>query len=241
MELVAREDIKLFVDACDKMIGSKYIMVDKRVSEVLTSIAGCKPVYNLIAECMINFNFDKAYKQGTNGNTFLLPDDPKDVVAFVFCLLNCLDDKKININDLLMKYYSKDNQVSPYALFNSEVIARFKNAVYFLAVGEKIEKQEEKAQARPVVNFDADVNNRIIFLVKDLKDYVAGLKKIKGSFITKSEMITMLLVFVDLVKNNQTYAYQSALIGIKAGAGKDKEMQKRIGAIEDILLSLLVD
>ncbi|MBQ9790326.1 MAG: hypothetical protein IJW24_01885 [Clostridia bacterium] len=240
MELVSRDDIKIFVAACDKMIGSKYIMVDKRVAEVLTSIAACKPVYNLIAECMINFNFDKAYKQGTVGHNFVLPDDPKDVVAFVFCLLNCLDDKKININDLLMKYYSKDSHVSPYALFNSEVICKFKNAVYFLAVGEKIEQEVPKVE-KPVANFDADINNRLVFLASDLKDYVSGVKKIRGSYLTKSEMLTLIIGFVELVKNNATYAYKACLLGIKAGAGKDKELLKRIAAIDDILIKLLID
>ena len=241
MELVDKSEISTFIAACDKMISSKYIMVDKRVADVLTSIAECKPVYNLIAECMINFNFDKAFKQGTVGHTFVLPEDPKDLVAFVFCLLNCFDDKKININELLMKFYStKDNSVGPYALFNNEVMIKFKNAVYFLSVGEKIEKEEPKP-APALKNFDADINNRLIFLATDLKDYVSGVKKIKGSYLSKSEMLTIILSFIELVKNNISYAYKACLIGIKAGAGKDKELLKRIAAIDEILVKLLVD
>lgn len=241
MELVDASQISSFVEACDKMIDSKYIMIDKRVADILKSIAECKPVYNLVAQCMINFNFDKAFKAGTSGYEFALPEDPKDLVAFVFCLLNCLDDKKININDLLMKYYSRDNSISAYTLFNNQVILKFRNAVYFLAVGEKIDKKEEVKPAPVKVVFDAEVNSRLVFLVKDLKDYVAGLKKIKCSYLTKAEMLQIIISFLEVLSNNQTSLYKALLLGVKAGAGNDKELLKRIKAIDEILVKQLID
>ena len=243
MNLVNSEDILVFTSACDKMIDSKYIMVDKRIADILKSIAECKPVYNLIAECMINFNFDKQFKNGTMGNEFQLPEDPKDLVAFVFCLLNCLDDKKININDLLMRYYSRDNQVSSYSQFNSHVILQFRNAVYFLLVGEQLEPKQEKSvkNTATVPNFDSEVNSRLLFLIKDLKDYVSGLKKIKGSYITKAEMMTIIISFIGEIEKNNTAVYKSMLIGVKAGAGNDKELAKRIYTIDEILVKQLVD
>lgn len=242
MMMVSSDEIKVFTNACDKMIDSKYIMIDKRIADILKSIAECKPVYNLIAECMINFNFDKQFKNGTMGNEFMIPEDPKDLVAFVFCLLNCLDDKKININDLLMRYYSRDNQISSYSQFNNHVILQFRNAVYFLLVGEAIDtKTEEKQPKAKIVNFDNEVNARLIFLVKDLKDYVSGLKKIKGSYVTKAEMMTMIMAFITEIEKNNTSVYKAMLIGVKAGAGNDRELAKRIYTIDEILVKQLVD
>ena len=242
MILVEAKEIELFTKACDKMIDSKYIMVDKRIADVLKSIAECKPVYNLIAECMINFNFDKLFKAGTSGSEFVLPEDPKDLVAFVFCLLNCMDDKKININDLLMRFYAHDNQISSYANFNNSVILKFRNAVYFLLVGEKLEKIETKTEKKnEIKNFDAEINARLIFLVKDIKDYVSGLKKIKGSYVTKAEMMTMLITFISEIEKGNSEVYKAMLIGIKAGAGNDKELAKRIFTIDEILIKQLVD
>ena len=240
MELVGEEQIKGFLDACNKMIGSKFILIDKRVADVLKSIAENRAVYNLIAECMANFDFDKEYRQATSTYNFMLPEDPKKLVAFVFCLFNCLDDKKININDLLMKYYSKEKETSPYALFNQCVTTKFKNAAYFLLVGEKIKEEvKEKEPVAQVVN--DEINNRLLFLVTDLKDYVDGLKKIKGSFITRSEMLELIITYINVIKNNQTGLYKPMLISVKASAGKDKELQKRIKAIDEILINQLVD
>jgi len=243
MKLVDAKEISLFVDACDKMIDSKYILVDKRIADVLKSIAECKPVYNLIAECMINFNFDKLFKSATSENEFMVPEDPKDLVAFVFCLLNCLDDKKININDLLMRFYSHDNNTSSYSQFNNNIILKFRNAVYFLLVGENLENNEEnnEPQAIQAEVIDKDIIARLIFLLKDLKDYVSGLKKIKGSYITKSEMILLIMGFGVEVEHNNIKSFQSLLIGVKAGAGADRELLKRIRVIEEIIQNIIVD
>lgn len=242
MILVEAKEIELFTKACDKMIDSKYIMVDKRIADVLKSIAECKPVYNLIAECMINFNFDKQFKAGTTGNEFVLPEDPKDLVAFVFCLLNCLDDKKININDLLMRFYSHDNQISSYTSFNNNVILKFRNAVYFLLVGENLDNAEVKEEKKvEIKNFDTEINARLMFLVKDIKDYVSGLKKIKGSYITKAELMTLVLAFINEIEKGNTQNYKAMLIGVKAGAGNDKELAKRIYTIDEILVKQLID
>ena len=53
------EEVQPFVDACEKMASSKFIMIDKRISDVLKSIAKSRPVFEVIKECMINFNFDR--------------------------------------------------------------------------------------------------------------------------------------------------------------------------------------
>ena len=243
MKLVEAKEISSFVSACDKMIDSKYILVDKRIADVLKSIAECKPVYNLIAECMINFNFDKLFKSATSENEFMLPEDPKDLVAFVFCLLNCLDDKKININDLLMRFYSHDNNISSYSQFNNHVILKFRNAAYFLLVGENFESEEENVVPQTINAevIDKDITARLMFLVKDLKDYVSGLKKIKGSYITKSEMILLVTGFLCEVEHNNIRSFKSLLIGVKAGAGADRELLKRISAIDEIVQNIIVD
>ena len=244
MKIVQASEISTFVGACDKMIESKYIMVDKRIADVLKSIAECKPVYNLIAECMINFNFDKLFKTATAENEFMLPEDPKDLVAFVFCLLNCLDDKKININDLLMRFYAKDKQMTSYGLFNNHVIMNFRNAVYFLLVGEPIVVSEKGAESENIpakTSVDKKILDRLAFLVKDLKDYVLGLKKIKGSYLTKSELVLLVSGFITEIEHANIRSFQSMMIGIKAGVGGDKELLKRLVSIDEIVGNIIVD
>ena len=92
------KDIKLFIDACDNMLESKFILVDKRIGDVLKSIAKTKQVYNLMATCLVGFNFEKEWKMAcSKGKELNLPIDQSKSTAFVFCLLNAIDDKKINL------------------------------------------------------------------------------------------------------------------------------------------------
>ena len=124
-------NLKDFADACDKMSQSKFIMIDKRISDVLKTIAKSDEIFDYIKDCMINFNFEKEWKLATaRMGMLLIPEEPRKFVAFVFVLLNCLDDKKLNASDFLSKYFSKsESQAGPYNEFCQAVIQKFKNLV----------------------------------------------------------------------------------------------------------------
>ena len=112
-------EIQPFVEACDKMVASKFIMIDKRISDVLKSIAKTELVFEYIKECMINFNFNREWAEATKKVGCLLPPEVNHkFVAFVFSVLNCIDDKKISASNLLSKHFSKsEDDGGPYALF----------------------------------------------------------------------------------------------------------------------------
>lgn len=232
------KDIKLFIDACDNMLESKFILVDKRIGDVLKSIAKTKQVYNLMATCLVGFNFEKEWKMAcSKGKELNLPIDQSKSTAFVFCLLNAIDDKKININDILQKHFSCDDCISAYKLFCQKIVLPFKvnvvNALY-----EKPERQvvEETEQDVPVK--DDEIIKRLIFLIKDLKAYVNGLKKIKNGVLTKDEIMFMLNHFIELCENKNTYSLAALVLGVRAGFGTDKELQRRLKEVEDIIKGL---
>ena len=86
--MYTQADIQPFIDACNAMIRSKFILVDKRIGDLLKSIATTKPVYNAIAEAMINFNWSAVWKVATNKTgDLVMPEESNKLIAFVFCLL----------------------------------------------------------------------------------------------------------------------------------------------------------
>ena len=92
--MYTQTEIQPFIDACDAMARSKFILVDKRIGDILKSIATTKPVYNAIAEAMINFNWSAAWKIATNkAGEFVVPEESNKFIAFVFCLLKNIDSK----------------------------------------------------------------------------------------------------------------------------------------------------
>jgi len=236
------QNINPFVEACDKMTASKFIMIDKRISDVLKSIAKSEMVFELVKQCMINFNFDKEWKIATAKVGVLLPpEESHRFIAFVFSLLNCMDDKKIGASDLLSRYFSKsETNNGPYSDFCELLIVRFKN----LVLSKLLHKSEDAVtikKEKVLADFDKDVLSRLAFLVKDLKDYVQGLKKVKKSSITKGELIEVINGLYEAVKNQDVKYIRAFVLAIKAGHGKDKEIECRLVEIFDIVNKTFID
>ena len=228
-----QEDIKPFIDACETMAKSKFILVDKRIGDILKSIATTKPVYNAIAESMINFNWNSAWKIATARTGELnIPDEPSRLIAFVFCLLKNIDSGSVNINELLVKHFSNDeDRRSSYVVFCEKTIIPFHKYLVAKLCGEQ-PKAVEKEQVVMTVN--TELNERLEFLVKDIKAYVIGIKKIKGCAVTKAEYLYIIENFLLAVKSKDEKYYALFTTLLDNFAGKDKELKNRIKAIIDI-------
>ena len=231
------EEISAFLSACDNMVASKFILVNKRIGDLLKSIAITKPVYNAIAEDMINFNFSSAWKNAT-ANSGALAINYDRFIAFVFCMLKAIDESKININDLLVKYFPSDeDKRSSYSLFCEKIIVPFKNIIVNRLCGE--EKPEVVQQKQPETSIiDNSINERINFLVKDVKAYVAGIKKIKNCPTTKQEYISLIDAFLLAISRVDYCYYNYFATAILALSGKDKELKRRIYSIIELLASI---
>ena len=240
MENCTIQDIASFIDACDNMISSKYILVDKRLGDVLKSIASTRQVFNLISDCMVGFNFDREYaisvsKQGQ----FIVPEEQHKSIAFVFCLLNLLDDKKINFSQFLTKYFSNDEDgVGPYAYFCSKIIKSFKNNVMSALLGEKAVVREPEKK-KPLYDFSKEIAERLLFLAKDFRSFVHGLKKIKKSRCTRTDLLEQINTLIIAVEEKQVQYMHALVLGIRYSIGKEKELARRLVEIDDLVAQIL--
>ena len=75
-----------FLNAISSTLESKYIYIDRKISDILISIAKTPDVYNVIAKCMINYDFKEAWKKAVKSNFIKLPLNEEDRIAFIFCL-----------------------------------------------------------------------------------------------------------------------------------------------------------
>lgn len=229
------EDIQDFIFACDNMANSKFILVDKRIGDLLKSIATTKSVYNAIAENMINFNFASAYKFATAKNgEITIPEDR--LVAFVFCLLKNIDNGSININELLVKHFpSDDDRRSSYVVFCEKTILPFKNQIIERVCGSS--KKKAPASPKKQENHDTKkIHDRLEFLVKDVKTYVSGMKKVK-SHVSKQQFMWAIDQFMIAISNNDEKYYEFFANNLLAYQAKDKELNRRIVSILQVLES----
>ena len=80
-----QQKLKEFFAACDEMIGGRFILSDVKVAKILKAIASSKTLYDMFANCLLNFNYNREFKNAKtsskiNGGYFVLPS-----LLFVRC------------------------------------------------------------------------------------------------------------------------------------------------------------
>jgi hypothetical protein len=122
-----------FDKVCDELCASKIILADKKVSELLQVIAGSRRLYELAVECTDAFDFDfefrKAQRMSDGKKGLILPTGRRKLIAFVFCLLYCIDIKEISLDELAHDYYPDATINREFENFCRAVIHPFRRAV----------------------------------------------------------------------------------------------------------------
>ena len=226
-------NIDKFLLSINNMLDSKYILIDRRISDILLAIADTHEVYNLIAECMVNFDFKHEWKLATATNVMKLPASEPKRVSFIFCLLNNLDDKNLDATNVLERYFSYDSTISPYELFCRCVIAEFARIIC-KRLGVESSNLEEIAgtEVTNVVFSEAvevpnDEFSALLKVLDDFSAFVMKQKKLKHCFVEKNNLIAILSTFKQVVKNHQVEYFYSYLVMITSAINKDKNLRAK--------------
>lgn len=168
MEQNKDNEIIEFINACNDFIDGKFILADIKISKLLKIISNSTSLYDLIAECMINYDFQKEYdvaKISEGNSCFMLPKEAHKIIPFVFCLLVEIDSKRINFNEFLKTQFPyANNQNEEYAAFSKNVIIPFRNAIANI-FNIEIEKPEEKQKPEENVKNDI-IEQKILERIK---------------------------------------------------------------------------
>ena len=124
--------------------------------------------------------------------------------------------------------------------FCDTLIVRFKN----LVIAKLLNKSEESITVKKdkhTIDINKEVLSRLAFLVKDLKEYIQGLKKVKKSPITKGELLEIIKGLAQAIKNQDVCYIKPFIMAVKTGQGKDKEIQYRLVEILDIVNKSFID
>lgn len=226
-------DINEFLIAVDKLISSKYILAERRISDVLFSIAHTTPVYNLIAKCMINFDFKNQWKVATSAHFFKLPETDEMRVAFIFCLLSNIDDRNIDFTNFISQYFSANNSFSAYELFEKTVIVEFKRLIIKLLNVDDINDSKSKnisSEEQKKDNFDL-LKTLVINLISKIKTA----EKLKHCYLLKNDLIAVLSTFQLVIENKQTEYLYAFRVTINSALEKNKIYKVEIEQINQIV------
>lgn len=158
------DEIINFFSACDEFIEGKFILADIKIAKILRAISESSTIYDLIAESLINYDFNSEYDKtmqdsiDNHGGVLTLKDDAQQVVPFVFSLLVEIDSKQISFNEFLASaFINANSQKEEYEVFAKQIIVPFKNAVAELlgidinegeeGVVELVKKEQERIES----------------------------------------------------------------------------------------------
>lgn len=126
--------ISQFIASCDSMANGKFILADVKITKILNMIAGSEELYRYISECMTGFDFVREYhraevKNGLNGGVFAVPQEPKKLVAFVFCLLVECDAKRLDFYSFINENFKIASSTDAYQNFANNLLVPFKDII----------------------------------------------------------------------------------------------------------------
>lgn len=140
------QDLQDFCLKCNAICSSKLILADKKISNLLKTIAGSEGICRLLEKCLDGFNYKIEFLKSKIPDTkkqgkfeIVLPEDEK-LIAYVFCLLCEFENKEKDLTQFLIDYYGFEDLFNDgFANFCNKIIIPFKNTV--VSVSSNIEKE----------------------------------------------------------------------------------------------------
>ena len=152
------EQITNFSHKCDELLQAKFIIAPSKISDLLRAVAASPAIVHLFQHATAPFNYAAAQAKylrpahdafyGDRG-VMLLPDDPMELIAFVFCVLVDVDNGNVDFNNFLQTFFAdEDGYAQSFAKFLTQIVFPFKEAVIALALPEDYANEKTTEQQR---------------------------------------------------------------------------------------------
>lgn len=267
--LTINEQLDVFTIKVDELIGSKYIIADVKIANLLKVIASSDILLALFKNCLTDFDYQSAKKSylvksqflSDDKGEFVMPPNSRELLAFVFSLLVDIDAKRIIFSDFLNKYFFVYGSLtSSYSAFINAVIKPFKNSVEILMgdviegkiqdpiealVEEEARKKREEQEAIIRAQKDKELSAKAYGQsIKDIRELLlADKKKIKASKLKdtdKEEIILVIDMLANVIESDDKDAINYAFIAYKYVAKSRKMLFfKRVKKISKKLKDVL--
>lgn len=243
MNNINKDTIINFISACNELVNGKFILADIKISKILRAISESTDIYNLIAENMINYDFDKEFakavvKDSQGIEKFVLPEEDEKIIPLVFCLLVELDSKRINFNDFIKAQFPlATNQNEEYVAFAKTIIIPFRNAVAnYFGLDPKEVQENPSIEDEPLNNIIDEKLKEHLEKAKEVETMMRqaddeDLKTVTVINSTVEIPVSTQEAFVEAVYESQRYREEQEEVDL---------LFKRIGRLSRILEDKLV-
>lgn len=253
MKKISEEEkfkITAFAEAVDDMINGKFILADIKISKILKAIAQSKELYNLLAECLLNFNFEREFELAKNNGygdkSFKMPDESYKKIAFVFCFLVEVDNKKIAFYDFINSYFTSNN-TNEYKNFAEQMLLPFKNEIlnrFDFSDESELVSPIQEVQATQVKDIPQkskknnleSLEGQILSCIGELKMELELTTKIKEN--KKVDILQYLNAIVEAVKIKNMKIINALLIALDKEICKLKPLKEAYSKFTSIIIKL---
>ena len=248
-----KQNLVAFFNGCNEMIEGRFILSDTKVANILKSVVSSEALYKLYSECMVGFKFAKMLdfckaSNPNNGGYFRMPDEEKDIIAFVTCLLLEVDKRNINLQTFVTdNFYSIDGYNISYNNFALLVLVEYKTAVKNLLgiddngnsveVEEGVQSEmsfEEPEEVKPNDNTKILFAN-LILTIGELQNAIN--EDVKVKYTDKEELLIVLKALSRAVHLEELLIINALLVPLEYKLDKNKKHKK----LYDKLKMLIAD
>jgi len=263
-----REELDLFLERANELIDSTYILADVKIAGLLKSIASSDTMVAIFKNCLSGFDYYGAQKKYLvpskyvkDKGEFLLPQNSRELLAFIFTLLADIDGNRTSLGDFINKYFFEDGSfASGYSAFTNAVIKPFKNSVKMLMESviegklqdpveaivekeEKLAKEKEESERNKIKEQELSKKayGNSIKTVKEL--LFADKQKIKNSkllVVDKKDMTLVVDMLANVIESEDKDAIEYAFVAYKYLAKSKKCMFRgRIKALSSEIRNIV--
>ncbi len=238
----ALRNVHACIASCDELINGRFIFAENLIAKILQNISDSKEIYELIAECMQNFNFDREFNRAkvklpTKDGYFVMPESKAIVLPLVFCIFVDIRDKKLNFHEFLKNYFTSED-MNEFENFAQTVVVPFKEAIKYCfdldnqshsldAPKEEEqekhdEKEEDEQKPKPKQFSDTTLSKFMAdadIILKQMNDELSLDRKVKQDL--KNDLQYLILCMQDCVnkldiKNLSAYIVALSYMSVKA-------------------------
>lgn len=216
------EAVYEFCDACRALPDVKFIMAERKISELLVMIATSDKLQAIVAKACAGYDFADSFAKSRvkagKKYSLLPPSRPRDLIAFAVNLLFAFDTRNVGLQEFLDEYYYSGNGVSfAFGTFAGHIIAPLADCVLgeLRAFSEDAHdaipaREETVTEVEPVVPDEAvsDIVGRIADMCDIAEKTGAGSREL-------DELYAVCGGLGDCVSKRDTRMMRTLLVGLR--------------------------
>ena len=130
------EPIKAFIDACNVMCEAKYLLSERKISNLMKTIATYPRLYTVFKDALAGYNSKAEFRKsqvrvGVRGK-LVPPQNQTKFLAYVFCILLDIDGGRVKLREFLDEYFYNTNPTEEFAFFCSALIVPFRDVTEYV-------------------------------------------------------------------------------------------------------------